>query len=126
MNLRVDPASKVPASEQLRVQIARAIERGRLLPGERLPSVRDLATELGVAANTVARAYRALEAAGFLVGRGRRGTFVADALPQRPSDTEARLADAARAYARRARQLGADAGEALRAARRVLAKWSGP
>ena len=120
MKLRLDPASGTPPYEQVRAQISAAVERGRLLPGDRLPTVRELAAELGLANNTVARAYRELEAAGFLVGRGRLGTFVAAVLPERPAGERARLAAAAREYARRARQLGFDAPSALREAKRAL------
>jgi DNA-binding transcriptional regulator YhcF (GntR family) len=120
VNVRVDPGSKVPPYEQLRSQIEALVHRGRLAPGERLPPVRELAVDLGLATNTVARAYRELEAVGVLVGRGRLGTFVADALPEPPSDARARLADAARAYATRARQLGFDDAAALREVKRAL------
>lgn len=120
MDLRLDPSSRVPLSAQLREAIASRVARGRLLPGERLPPVRELAAELGLAANTVAKAYRELEAAGLLVGRGRQGTFVADRLPTRPSDAERRLAEAADAFVGRTRQLGFGRADALRAARRAL------
>lgn len=96
------------------------IRRGRLLPGERLSPVRELAAELGLANNTVAKAYRELQEAGLLVGRGRLGTFVADRLPERPTDAEERLGEAASRFARRAGQLGFGADAALRAVRRAL------
>jgi len=120
VKLRLDPASSMPPYEQLRAQISAAVERGRLLPGDRLPTVRELAAELGLANNTVARAYRELEAAGFVVGRGRLGTFVADVLPERLTGERARLAAAAREYAKRSRQLGFDAPSAMREAKRAL------
>ena len=72
-----DPAAAEPPFEQLRSQVARRAAAGDLAPGTRLPTVRALATELGLAANTVARAYRELEADGVVVTEGRRGTFVA-------------------------------------------------
>ncbi|HEX7463798.1 MAG TPA: GntR family transcriptional regulator, partial [Actinomycetota bacterium] len=105
---------------QVRAGIARAIRLGRVPAGERLPTVRELAADLGVAVNTVAKAYRKLESDGLVAGRGRRGTFVVDVLPVPPEEAELRLAVAARAYVRRARQLGADDRTALRAARRAL------
>jgi DNA-binding transcriptional regulator YhcF (GntR family) len=120
VDLHLDPSSRVPLSAQLREALASRIARGRLLPGDRLPPVRELAAELGLAANTVARAYRELEAAGLLVGRGRLGTFVADRLPETPSVVEVRLAEAASAYARRARQLGVGPADARRAVERAL------
>ena len=84
--------------------------------------MRDLATELSLAPNTVARAYRELEAVGLVVGRGRAGTFVTERLPATPSGVEARLAEAADAYARRARQLGVTPEDAARAVRRALGR----
>lgn len=71
-----DPTSAVPPFEQLRTQIARRVSEGDLAPGSRLPTVRSLAQEMGLAVNTVARVYRELEADGVVVTEGRRGTFV--------------------------------------------------
>lgn len=121
MRIQLDTSSPAPLSAQLRDRLAARIRSGRLLPGDRVPPVRRLASELGLAPNTVARAYRELEVAGLLVGRGRRGTFVADRLPERPRDAAGALGLAAEAYARRARQLGASPEEALRAVRGALA-----
>lgn len=74
--LTIEPAAATPPFEQLRIQLIGAIETARLVPGERLPTVRRLAQDLGIAAGTVARAYRELEASGFVETRGRNGTFV--------------------------------------------------
>lgn len=120
VRIRLDPSSPVPLSAQLHDALAAGIERGRPGPGERLPPVRALALELGLAPNTVARAYRELERAGLLVGRGRHGTFVAEHLPARPGGDEERLAEAADVFARRARQLGVPRADALEAVRRAL------
>jgi len=108
-----------PPYLQLTEAVRRQIERGGLLPGDRIPPVRVLADDLGLAPNTVARAYRALEDDGWIDGRGRAGTFVADRLPERPSAADAALATAADAYLRRAAQLGADREAAIRALRRL-------
>ena len=75
--LVLDPQSSTPPYEQVRSQIAAAIESGRLRPAAQLPTVRRLAGDLGIAVNTVARAYRELELAGLVETRGRQGTFVA-------------------------------------------------
>jgi GntR family transcriptional regulator len=93
------------------------IQAGNLLPGDRVPTVRALAERLDLAPNTVARAYRDLEAEGWLVGRGRAGTFVEEELPEVPSDAEAALQEAARTFTRRAEQLGFTREDALRALR---------
>ena len=102
--------------EQLREAIRAKIERGTFAPGDRLPPVRAAAIELDLAPNTVARAYRELETEGWLVGRGRAGTFVPERLPQ-GDDPIAALDAAARVYVRRARALGFDADAAARAVR---------
>ena len=72
----VDPPATEPPFEQLRRQIAARVGSGELPAGTRLPTVRALAAEVGLAVNTVARVYRELEADGVVVTEGRRGTFV--------------------------------------------------
>jgi DNA-binding transcriptional regulator YhcF (GntR family) len=107
-----------PPYEQLRDAIRARIERGTFMPGDRLPPVRAAAVDLGLAPNTVARAYRELEHLGWLVGRGRAGTFIAQE-PPKPADPDAALAAAARGFVGRARQLGFDSAAALEAVRSV-------
>ena len=75
--ISVDTDGHVPPFEQVRSQIAELIATGRLLPGDQLPTVRGLAAELGLASNTVARAYKALEAGGLVEEHSRAGTRVA-------------------------------------------------
>ena len=75
--VRVDHDAAAAPFEQVREGLAALITAGRLLPGDRLPTVRGLATDLGVAANTVARAVKELESAGFVVTGRRAGTTVA-------------------------------------------------
>ena len=104
-----------PASAQAREALRDLIDGGELLPGERLPTVRALAVDAALAPNTIARAYRELEAAGYLEGRGRAGTFVVDEPPPVTGDAEAALADAADRYLVRAKQLGFDATAATHA-----------
>jgi DNA-binding transcriptional regulator YhcF (GntR family) len=79
--LVVDPQLDIPPYQQVVEQLRAAIERGELLPEAPLPTVRQLAGDLGIAPNTVARAYGELQSEGFLVGDGRRGTRVAGKLP---------------------------------------------
>jgi GntR family transcriptional regulator len=110
----------MPLWEQLRGRLEMLILSGSLGPGERAPTVRTMARSLDLAPGTVAKAYRSLEVEGLLVGRGRLGTFVAEELPERPSEADDRLDQAARAYARRARQLGFDPSQALRRVRKEL------
>lgn len=99
----------MPLFDQLRTQIIDGVRDGRLTPGTRLPTVRDLAGQLGLAVNTVARSYRELESAGVLETRGRFGTFVA-----RVDPADNAMAAAAHAFAETARGLGIGKDEALR------------
>lgn len=114
--LSVDHSSPVPPFEQVRDGLALAVRTRQLAAGDRLPTVRKLAGELGLASNTVARAYRELEQAGVIETRGRNGTFVAAQGPGR--STEAALATAT--YARRLRELGIGAEEAVVLIREAL------
>ncbi|MEV4616397.1 GntR family transcriptional regulator [Kitasatospora sp. NPDC049258] len=116
MQLSVDHDSPVPPYEQVRARIAELAHSGELPVGRKLPTVRALAEELGLAANTVARAYRELEADGVVETHGRRGTLIAAV-----GDTSHRLAAAAAAeYARHAVRLGVTEQEALAAAAGAL------
>jgi DNA-binding transcriptional regulator YhcF (GntR family) len=107
--LRVDVKAGRPLFDQLRTQVIDGVREGALAPGTRLPTVRELAGQLGVAVNTVARAYRELESAAIVETRGRFGTFIA-----RYDPTDAAMAAAAREYIQVARALGVDKTEALR------------
>ena len=107
--LVLDPQSTTPPYEQVRSQIAAAIDSGRLRPAARLPTVRQLAGELGLAVNTVARAYRELELAGLVETRGRQGTFVAGL----QSQARQLAVEAAQAFLRRMHELGFDRAEAM-------------
>jgi DNA-binding transcriptional regulator YhcF (GntR family) len=107
--VRVDPHAAKPLFDQLRTQIIDGVRDGKLPPGTRLPTVRELAGRLGLAVNTVARAYRELESTGILETRGRFGTFVARADP-----ADAAMATAAHAYVSAAQALGISKAEALR------------
>lgn len=110
LHLQLDPASSMPPYEQIRVQLAARTAAGELAAGTRLPTVRALAADLGLAVNTVARAYRELEADGVLVTEGRRGTFVSFS----PASTSAEAETAAHGYAATARRLGLTVAEATR------------
>ncbi len=107
--VRVDHEAARPLFDQLRTQIIGGIRDGRLSPGTRLPTVRELAADLNMAVNTVARAYRELESASVVETRGRFGTFVARADP-----ADAAMATAAHAFATTARALGVERADALR------------
>ncbi|MBO1413955.1 GntR family transcriptional regulator [Streptomyces sp. FH025] len=117
MQLSVDPAAATPPYEQIRAQIAEQARSGALPAGLRLPTVRALAEELGLAAGTVARAYRELEADGVVETHGRRGTLIAAT-----GDAAHRLAvEAAAEFAARANRLGLSREDALAAVVTALA-----
>lgn len=121
MDVIIDAGLAEPPFEQLKRQAADQIRRGRLRPGDRLPTVRRLADDLGLAPNTVARAYRELEAEGLVVGRGRAGTFVADGGATPPAEgalDEARMA--AEAYAETVRALRIPTVDAVELVRDAL------
>ena len=114
-----DPDAPEPPFEQLRSQIASRARSGDLPAGTKLPTVRALAAELALAANTVARAYRELEADGVVVTEGRRGTFVALGAGDGPD-----AAAAAAEYAAAARRLGLTLAEATRLVERAWGQSS--
>src|SRR6195952_5898053 len=107
--ITVDAGSAVPPYEQVREQIRSQVDAGELSPGTKLPTVRRLAGDLGLANNTVARAYRELEALGVIETRGRAGSVVTGA----GVDRAAREAAHQYAATLKALGLGADEGVAL-------------
>lgn len=88
MLFHVDPLAAEPIFEQIAFQVKGAVARGEMKPGDRLPSVRDLARTLAVNPNTVVKAYDVLTAEGVIVRRQGAGCFVTGA--------ETTLGDAAR------------------------------
>lgn len=113
MILTLSPTGGTP-SEQVHGQLRGLITTDRLAAGERLPSVRQLASDLGIAPGTVAKAYRQLEDEGLVISRIGSGTRVSGSA----SSVSARVAEAARALAAAARAEGlaqADAERVLRA-----------
>ena len=110
--LVVDLDSGIAPWRQVRDQLVHLIGSGVLPIGTRLPTIRQLATDLGLAPGTVARAYRELEADGTLHTARRRGTVVA----AEPPDPDP-LRSLAGSYVARARALGADLDAAIAAVR---------
>jgi DNA-binding transcriptional regulator YhcF (GntR family) len=106
----------VPLFEQVRAQVAAAIGSGQVLPGQRLPTVRQLAADLRLAVNTVARAYQELETAGLVGTRGRHGTFVAGG----SSEVRQPAERVAKDFVARMRRMGVGPQEILTIVRRQL------
>ena len=117
----VDVLDPTPPYEQLRRQLAELIGSGVLTSGDRLPPVRQLAADLGLAAGTVARTYRELEQSGHVRSRRGGGTRVAATAPAPPSQEQA-LRQAATVYLDRARALGVPVEAAVEAVRRVAGR----
>ena len=116
MNITVDTSSPVPPFEQIRAGIAELIALGVLTPETPLPSVRQLATDLGLAPGTVQHAYTELRTAGLVCTRSRQRVVVA-ASPCHTESVGARsreVTTAARRYVEQCRRLGADDAEIRR------------
>ena len=114
LDLRVSPSGSTPIYRQLMEQITNLVASDQLSPGQRLPSVRRLAEQLVINPNTVARAYRQLEAVGTVDTRRGSGVFVSD--PGAPLSTRHRqqvLAERVDALLVHARQLGVDDPELM-------------
>jgi GntR family transcriptional regulator len=110
----IDAGGRIPPFEQVRSQIAAQIAAGYLVDGQRLPSVRGLATELRLAPGTVAKAYGLLEDAGLVTTARGGGTRVV-----RPADVPDAVTEAARALAEQARHDGLSRDQAVAALRDV-------
>lgn len=100
MILAIDRSSPEPIYLQIRASLVAAIARGELQAGDRLPSVRALASDLGVNLHTVNKAYAMLRDEGYVLMRGRSGAIVADVSrdvsPEVSARVDARLAEAIR------------------------------
>ena len=119
--IRVDPALPTPLWSQIEESVRYLVASGALPPGEALPSVRDLARELRINPNTVAKAYQRLAEAGILETRRGEGTFVAERPPAMPAAERARLLrEGATRLAMLAVNLGAARAEAVSA---LQAAW---
>jgi GntR family transcriptional regulator len=107
INFRLDPRAGVPPYRQLVDQVRQAVSLGLLRAGDRLPSVREVVTQVTINPNTVHRAYRDLEHEGVVEGRPGLGTFVIASSPSvlSPED-RARLLDDLRDWVTKARALG--------------------
>lgn len=116
----LDPQNPLPLHAQISDLLQVRIARGELAPGDRLPTVRQLAVDLRVNSNTVARVYSDLERRGVLVTRRGAGTFVSEGIQASASPAaarERRLSALCREFAVRCSQEGFTLTEARRALR---------
>ena len=116
MILEINPDAAIPPYEQVGQQITALVLGGALATGARLPAIRQLAKDLGLAGGTVARAYRELEADGVVTTHGRHGRH---RRPPHHAGPPPELLDAARNYATRGVAHGRDPRFADRRPRRV-------
>jgi len=130
MMIRVDPSSNVPVFQQVVNEVKSAIARGAIMPGEVIPSVRQMAADTLLNPNTVAKAYRELEREGIVYTRRGLGIFVAErAGPLTRTDRREELNDRIRkliAEARRAGMTTQEIRSLVEAALRSAAGSAGP
>lgn len=119
MILSVDPDRALPVYEQVREQIRRMIASGAMQAGTRLPTIRQLAADLGLAKGTIERAYELLEADTMIETKGRKGTFVIETPRATEHEQTVALDAAAETLVVIARQLGAGEDATLDAVRRM-------
>lgn len=117
--LVIDPQSAEPPFAQLRQQLIDQIMSRHLPAGSKLPSVRQLAADVGLAANTVARTYKELEAEGYVITRGRHGTIVAP-VAQADAETQRRADELTVGYVAQMRALGYGEDAIVLAVRQAL------
>lgn len=128
--ITVDLGSATPPYEQIRAQISSLIALGTLAAGTRLPTVRSLAADLGIAAGTVARAYKELEQSGLIETRRRNGTVVAGTpaaatLPEAPETVAGEVTAAVDLYIAEGRKAGFDDAALLAILRTRLSQQDG-
>lgn len=124
-SISIDRGLEEPVYQQVAGQLRRLVASGALGPGTALPSVRQLAGDLGVNLNTIARAYRLLESEGFLVIRDRAGVVVAAPAEEIDGAARGKLLDELRATLARLRQAGMTTEELLTVMRREVAVMEG-
>ena len=103
--IHLDYRDSRPIYEQVKDSLRRLMVTGVLAPGDKLPSVRSMASQLSINPNTIQRAYRELEADGYILSVAGKGSFVAQ-VDQLAEQQKKQAADAFRAAAKKLRQLG--------------------
>jgi DNA-binding transcriptional regulator YhcF (GntR family) len=120
VHLQVDTSSPVPPYEQIRAQLQVMVTSGALPEGTRLPPIRQLAGDLGLATNTVGRAYHELELEGLVETRGRHGTVVRPPAILDAPERKVVVEQAAEAFALEVQHHGAGLDDALAAVRHAF------
>ena len=114
MRFDIDPTTHVPLYQQLIGRLKHAIVTNQLKPGDQLPTVRELADELRVNFNTVARAYRLLDEQGYISTQHGRGTFILGpvAKPKKPALRKEEMQTLTKTFLANAKSLGYSPEEA--------------
>lgn len=125
MDLKIEPHSKVPIYIQIEEQIRAMVAAGQLRPGDQLPTIRQLATDLRVNYNTVARAYLDLDRDGVISTQRGRGTFVAGGSGEEEMARlrEEKLRTILRGALEESQHLGYSPDEVAAVFHRELAQW---
>jgi len=123
--IRLDFRSGAPIYIQIMDRIKQQVVSGSLKPGDQLPTVRALATELRVNFNTVARAYRLLDEVGIISTQHGRGTFILEVPPPATAEKLRKhsLEALARRYLGEALRLGCEADEVIQTLQNQVAHW---
>ena len=126
VGVELDFRSKVPITLQIVEAIQRQVAAGKLHPGDQLPTVRQMAADLRVNFNTVARAYRMLDEVGVISTQQGRGTYVLEEIPPEKSRRlrQAALDGLTRSYLAAAARLGYLPEEVQRRMEILLARWT--
>jgi len=125
MNIEIDFRQHIPIYIQLMDQIKQRIATGELKPGDQLPTVRQLAADLRVNFNTIARAYRLLDEEGTISTQHGRGTYILDPLPEEEAKELRRkgLRRLTREYLTSAHRLGYNPEEVQASFQQKLEMW---
>lgn len=125
MLLQIESEKSVPIYAQIEEQIRGLIDAGQLQPGEQLPTIRRMASDLGVNYNTVARAYRELAREDVVLTQRGRGTFVSGFADEKQATRQRqdRLEAIATTAVKKARQLGYTPGEFAAAVVKAVSSW---
>jgi len=125
MMLKLDFRSKVPIYAQIVEQIENLVANGVLKPGDQLPTVRQLAADLRVNFNTIARAYRLLDEAGVISTQQGRGTFLLEPLPppKARSLKQTALRGLTSSYLNDAVRLGFGPDEVFKSTKAMIERW---
>lgn len=125
MFIKLDLESKKPIYKQLKQQIIAGIAKKEILPGERLPSIRSLAADIGINLNTVNKTYQQLKQEGFILIHRQKGVVVnPSGIPKADEAYKEKLNDSLHPIIAESISRGMDEEEILQCCRRLLAEFN--